>query len=164
MNIFAISSDPIQCAQALDDKRLNKMIVETCQILCAALHLTNRGSQSLYKAAYLRHPIVLWATGDERNYAWLYRHLLALFEERSFRTGKRDHRSARLIPELGLHVCADADPAAFENCTAYKTVKDVHAAYRQTLCDKWQNDSQPPRWTNRGAPEFYKPQSLARLS
>jgi len=60
MNIFAISADPIQCAQALDDKRLNKMIVETCQILCAALHLTNRGSQNLYKAAYLRHPIVLW--------------------------------------------------------------------------------------------------------
>src|SRR5215831_8662187 len=143
MNIFAISSDPIQCAQALDDKRLNKMIVETCQILCAALHLTDRGSQSLYKAAYLRHPIVLWATDDER----------------SFRTGKRDHRSTRLIPELGLHVCADAAPAAFENCTAYKSVKDVHAAYRQTLCDKWQNDNQPPRWTNRGAPKFYKAQS-----
>src|SRR5262250_76244 len=100
MNIFAISSDPIQCAQALDDRRLNKMIVETRQILCAALHLTNRRSQSLYKAAYLRHPIVQWATADDRNYGWLYRHLLALFEERSFRTGNKEHRSARLIPEL----------------------------------------------------------------
>src|SRR4029077_5191734 len=49
MNIFATSPDPIRSAQALDDFRLNKMIVESCQILSAALHITGRGTPDLYQ-------------------------------------------------------------------------------------------------------------------
>src|SRR5262249_55932583 len=71
--------------------------------------------QSLYKAAYLRHPIVLWATGDERNYAWLYWHLLALFEERSWHrqlvgSGQPDLGGWRMSQGLTLPNAADFCP------------------------------------------------------
>ena len=33
MNIFVIDPDTAKCAQALDDLRLNKMIIETAQLL-----------------------------------------------------------------------------------------------------------------------------------
>jgi len=155
MNIFATSDDPIACARALDDKRLNKMIVESCQILSTVLHMTGRGSSEIYKPAYTSHPVVLWVASDRRNYAWLYRHLQALFDERAFRTGHREHRSARLTPELGRHVKTVAAPAAFQNCTPYKELADTHQAYRMTLASKWRQDLRPPVWTRRGPPDFF---------
>lgn len=40
MNIFATSSNPRDCAQSLDDKRLVKMTLETTQILSTVMHLS----------------------------------------------------------------------------------------------------------------------------
>lgn len=154
MNIFATSPDPIQSAQALDDLRLNKMIVESCQILSTALYITGRGTSDLYRPAYTSHPVVLWTAGDPRHYGWLFRHLEALFNERSFRTGKLEHRSLRVVPTLSGHVETSVAPATFENCTPYKSIENVHLAYRMTLRDKWDHDFRRPCWAKRGPPEF----------
>jgi hypothetical protein len=154
MNVFASSADPVAAARALDDKRVNKMIVESCQILSAALHLRGMGSTDIYRPAYLRHPVVRWTAADQRNYAWLFRHLEALFDERTFRSGSGEHRSRRLVPILAQHVETDAAPVSFENCTPYKQIEDVHLAYRLTLADKWRQDVRPPTWLRRGPPEF----------
>lgn len=155
MNVFAVSRNPVACARALDDKRLNKMIVESCQILSTALHLRGYGSTDIYKPAYIRHPVVLWAAHDARHYAWLYRHLLALFQERAFRTNKSEHRSRRLLPLLGRHVTTKSPPSSFLNCTPFKDIVDVHLAYRMTLCAKWSQDVRPPTWSKRGPPAFF---------
>jgi hypothetical protein len=153
MNIFVTSADPRACAQALDDLRLNKMIVESCQILCSALHLTGHGSAGLYKPAYTRHPVVLWTARDRTHYAWLFRHLEGLFEERAFRLARSEHRSLRLLPPLAAHAEGSAVPAGFENCTPYKE-GSVYLAYQRTLNDKWRQDRRPPAWSRRGPPEF----------
>jgi hypothetical protein len=155
MNIFATSPDPIKSAQALDDLRLNKMIVESCQILSTALHITGRGSSELYRPAYKSHPIVLWAAGDPSHYGWLFRHLEGLFAERAFRAGKLEHRSLRLLPTLSRHLATSIEPAAFENCTPYKSIECVHLAYQMTLRDKWERDIRPSRWLKRGPPTFF---------
>jgi hypothetical protein len=155
MNIFATSPDPIRSAQALDDLRLHKMIVESYQILSAALHITGRGTPDLYQPAYTRHPVVLWTADDPCHYGWLFRHLEALFDERSFRTGKLEHRSLRLLPALSQHVATSVAPAMFENCTPYRSIECVHLAYRMTLRDKWDQDIRRPSWSKRGPPDFH---------
>jgi hypothetical protein len=157
VNIFASSDDPVACARALDDKRVNKMIVESCQILSTVLHLKGCGSPDLYKPAYVNHPILLWSAQDARNYAWLFRHVRALFDERAFRTGNRRHLSQRLMPLLGRHARTKRPPTGFLNCTPFKDCADVHAAYRATLCDKWRTDIRPPVWSRRGPPDFFRP-------
>jgi hypothetical protein len=156
MNIFATSDDPVACALALDDKRINKMIVEACQMLSTALHLSGRGSPQIYQSAYSRHPVVLWTASDPRNYAWLYRHLEALLAERTFRTDRLEHRSRRLLPMLSRFVETETPPAAFQNCTPHKEIDDVHRAYRVTLCKKGQRDRRPAMWTRRGPPTFFR--------
>jgi hypothetical protein len=155
VNIFVTSPDQRACALALDDLRLNKMIVESCQILCTALHLSGRGSPELYKPAYIRHPVVLWTARDARHYAWLVRHLEALFEERAFRFGSLEHHSLRLLPFLTQYVENLMVPSDFVNCTPYKDVPSVHLAYQMTLRDKWRQDRRSPTWSKRGPPNFF---------
>jgi hypothetical protein len=155
VNVFVTSPDPRACALALDDLRLNKMIVETCQILCTVLHLSGRGSPELYKPAYIRHPVVLWTARDARHYAWLVHHLEALFDERAFRFGSSEHRSLRLLPFLTIHVENLMAPEVFVNCTPYKDAPSVPLAYQMTLRDKWRQDRRSPTWSKRGPPNFF---------
>jgi hypothetical protein len=157
LNIFATSADPVASARALDDRRVNKMIVESCQILSSSLHLTGRGSPELYKPAYVHHPTVLWTARDPSHYAWLYRHVVALLEERDFRTEGRAHASSRLLRPLAVHVETDEEPVEFQNCTPFPDMRDVHAAYRKTLMEKWRNDVMPPTWRRRRKPAFAAP-------
>ena len=154
VNIFVTSADPRACALALDDVRLNKMIVESCQILSTVLHLSGRGSAELYKPAYQRHPVVLWTSSDDRHYAWLVRHVESLFEERVYRHERSTHRSLRLLPLLRRHAGNAAAPETFVNCTPYKDASSVYLAYRMTLRDKWRRDRRPPVWSMRGPPDF----------
>lgn len=157
MNVFASSPDPVASARALDDRRLNKMIVESAQILCTALHLNGHASDELYRPAYAAHPVVRWAASDAKNFAWVCRHFAALLQERRFRTAKSDHASARLLPVLMAHVTTRRPPDGFANCTPHKGLADVHAAYRQTLAEKWARDRPPPTWLKRGPPAFAPP-------
>jgi len=154
VNIFACDPDPRVCARALDDLRVNKMIVETCQLASAALHAGGHGTEELYRPAYLNHPATLWVAADARNYGWLVRHLAALFDERRWRTGKEEHASRRVFPLLAAHVATDAAPDTFVNCTPYKDL-EVHEAYRRTLVLKWRGDKRPSRWLRRGPPAFF---------
>ena len=72
MNIFVVSRHPAICAQALDDKRLNKMILETTQILCAVINLEADAQVTPYKTSHATHPITIWALRDKDHQRWLY--------------------------------------------------------------------------------------------
>jgi hypothetical protein len=57
MNIFVTSICPIESVQALDNKRLIKMILESAQILSTAIWLNSKQSHSeLYRATHIKHP------------------------------------------------------------------------------------------------------------
>lgn len=91
MNIFLVSSDVHECAKALDDLRLNKMILETAQMLCTAYRhhfptLAEVNQDLLYKQTHVNHPCNVWMRVDIKNYVWSYNLFTALSHEKFYRT------------------------------------------------------------------------------
>jgi hypothetical protein len=161
MNIFATSPDPIKCAQALDDKRVVKMTLESAQIICTVLRMKKWPAP--YKPTHQTHPVVLWAAESELNLIWLVYHFKALSDEYTHRYGKV-HKSWTTLTsrspgspayvnwrDLTLH-----QPVTFCNCSGQPHIPDVFEAYRECLRDKWRNDIRRPAWTNRNPPSWAK--------
>src|ERR1700744_5095204 len=155
MNIFAVDSDPVLCAQALDDKRLLKMILETAQILSSALSNLGYWKSNLYRPTHVNHPCVQWAGASRRNFDWLVLYGIALGQEYKHRFG-RFHRSVSVVmnaSERFKDCPLDAlSMTPFPNCTGWKgrSVQDAYRAYLSV--DKWTETS---RWTKRSKPEWY---------
>lgn len=170
MQIFVTSKCPRECAQALDDLRLNAMMRECAQILSAAIHLrlqsrkTNVSTEGLYKPTHLSHPCVIWAGKDRVNFEWLLDHgywLEVEYQSRfdkihaSAAVVKKAHDFVTLIPKISFH----KSPIDFANVSFYKDMHVVYA-YRKTLREKWMTDSRTPRWTNRGQPYWRDPDAV----
>lgn len=161
MNIFVTCECPIACAKVLDDLRLNKMILETGQMLSTAVRITNPNYEyldKLYKITHVNHPCTKWARNCKENYNWLFKHFESLCFEFQYRRDKVHTTETKLLPYLDPIVGA-ADkinycylPIQFVNCSAYKDYEDVFIAYQKTLRDKWDNDKRPPKWTKRQEP------------
>lgn len=158
MNIFVTDPCPKKSAQALDDKRVIKMILESAQILSTVIRGLNQeyaDSRNLYKKTHTGHPCVKWAGQSRSNYLWLLSHMQALLDEYTYRFGKH-HKSGGLVPAFQEYAPRMLDPGLipFVNCTDFKHVPDVHNAYRQALASKWKNDKLVPRWTQTIEPEW----------
>lgn len=130
MNIFFTSLDPYTCAQALDDKRLNKMILETAQILSntvrhmceeqpeivarriAQAQLSETELDKLYKRTHWNHPSCRWARVGITNYTWLVHHFHWLAFEKLNRdkykgkTNAKYHLSYKKLYPLFSALCA----------------------------------------------------------
>ena len=154
MNIFITSINPVECAQALDDLRLNKMIIETGQLLSTALNYYNSG-YPVYKSTHINHPCSVWTRTSNENYLWLIDHFNALSNERHYRFGKSHKTYDKLWNHLikGHAFIPKGTITPFANCTPHKTI-DTIEAYKLTLKDKWAKDKRPPKWTNRGKPSW----------
>lgn len=166
MNIFVTEPCPIASAEALDDKRVVKMILESAQLLSTAIHinvltLDDDISQVLYKPTHKQHPCALWSAHSNSNWEWLFQHFLALCQEYTHRYGKY-HKSAALAPHLRKYhyLIKDGPQTSFANCTRFehcdfRHLQDVHDAYKRYLTIKWNNDKLIPKWTNRAQPSWY---------
>ena len=88
MNIFYLHKDPYEAAEYQYNKHVVKMILESAQMLCTAHHHYGNGDNVPYKKAHYNHPSTIWVRDNIENYAWLYRHMLALGEEYTKRYGK----------------------------------------------------------------------------
>ena len=160
MNIFVTDENPIKAAQNLDDKRVVKMVLESAQMLCTALHENGASHLAQYKPTHKNHPANVWARETRMNYGWLLMHFMALCKEYTHRTGKT-HKSESLFTNLwlGAQHIPDGELTPFANCAAhsgknisYKHVSDIHSAYRQYLVDRWATDTLIPKWTKRSRP------------
>lgn len=153
MNIFIVDPNPEVCAKALDDLRLNKMILETAQLLSTALRVRHT-SMPVYKITHQNHPCAIWARENKSNYSWLLKHFSALVQEKIARTGK-GHKSDQLWLYFadGVKLMPEGELTPFANCTPYKD-HGVFDAYKLTLIDKWANDKRPPKWTNAHKPSW----------
>tara|TARA_R110002050_G_scaffold7274_8_gene28474 strand:+ start:5361 stop:5930 length:570 start_codon:yes stop_codon:yes gene_type:complete len=97
MNIFAVSHDVTECAEALCDKHLNKMIVETCQMLVTGLRVAGFDETKLpvtkagtyWKATHQNHPCNIWMRVSSANWIWAFDYLQELLTEYSFRYFKQ---------------------------------------------------------------------------
>lgn len=162
MNIFAVSRHTRKCARALDDKRLNKMILETAQILCTVLEA--KGVPVPYRPSHVTHPITKWAASEVEHQRWLYQLGIAYGEEIQHRH-KRKHASHLVIEGLTFHVpklvrAVDPNEIEFFNGARHMglgldfTHLPVHQAYREYLNARWPGDKREPFWTNRSRPSW----------
>lgn len=164
MNIFAVSKHPRKCARALDDKRLNKMILETTQILCTVINEQNGSQVTPYKSCHVNHPATKWAH-DIWHQRWLYQLGIAYGEEIQYRF-KRKHACHLILEGLTFKwpylTMFEADPRRieFHNGARHRgldldyTHLPVHRAYREYLKIRWPMDKRTPKWTRRGAPSW----------
>jgi hypothetical protein len=157
MNIFAISDDEQDCAQALDDRRLVKMVLETAQLLSGAARARpdlapGAEIDALYRATHPHHPVSLWVRADGAHFHWTRRLLAALLDEYRHRFD-RDHACGRIHLALGPAGPGDA-PGQWCNCTPFPDLP-VFDAYRATLEGKWRTDIRPPTWRRRGPPSWW---------
>lgn len=103
MNIFFLSQDPMRAAQYLCDVHLNKMIIESGQILSTVyrewLSPAETGHvdlSALYKPTHKNHPSVKWCGESQAMRIWVYKWMLAMDAERK-------HRAVRLGKNYKSH-------------------------------------------------------------
>lgn len=160
MNIFVTSPCPIESAKALDNKRVNKMLLESAQMLASALithhapiecmPMTQAGAP--YKISHLNHPCSIWARTNRENFLWLLKHAKGLSDEYTKAYGKKHWVSQFLDRiEVGSKFIPEGKLSDFANCSLYKN-GDVVSQYRQTMQEKWAVDKRPPDWKNRSKP------------
>ena len=109
MNLFVLNENPVIAAQEQCDKHINKMVIESAQMLSTThrmldgtmyyelsknnrrvkrYKLTDLREQQLYKAVHFNHPCTVWTRESLYNYIWHYKHFIALCDEFTHRYGK----------------------------------------------------------------------------
>lgn len=166
MNIFVTSMDPDQCARDYCDSHVNKMILETTQLLCTAHHAAGCTFPGIYKPTHMNHPSAIWVRADADNYIWAYRLLRALHREYEYRKGREHGCKALLgsllwIPKMlctaaGLDdfiPASDPEPIFVgpETCAPGLPVVE---RYRELYRIKRQTFKRPMRWTKRPIPSW----------
>ena len=159
MNIFYFYDCPIASAKAQPDKMLVKMPLETAQMLCTA-HRELDGDEyadevGLYKRAYWNHPCTIWARAGVINYAWLYKHFIALGEEYKYRYDREHGSITKLKDALEPHPDnidpnPEMTPVAQAMPDQYKD-DDPIVAYRNYCINekhyaKWERGRDKPAW------------------
>lgn len=152
MNIFVTDSCPVKSAQNLDDKRVIKMILESAQMLSAAMNVN--GLKGPYKNTHVNHPCSIWCRKTKSNYVWLLTHFDALCSEYFFRYGKK-HKCLEIRETLsaGVNCIPAGELTSFANCTPHKDM-EIIAAYRLTMTEKWAADKRTPTWRTRFRPDW----------
>lgn len=155
MNIFVTSNCPIESAKFLDDKRCQKMVLETAQLLSTALRVNGYKGNDVYKIAHLNHPSSVWTRTTQGNYKWLLEHFRALCNEYNRRTGK-NHASSNLLPifEANIELIPVGEQMPFSNNARNLTKgvdftheSDVTLAYQLYLSERWESDKREPKWS-----------------
>jgi hypothetical protein len=141
MNIFAVSDCPVECAKALDNKRLVKMVLETAQLLCGAVVVC--GGQAPYKLTHKNHPAAVWTRKSKGNYLWLVKHFKALGEEYTRRYG-RTHKSIVVcfdVVERAVELMPAGNRTEFANVTVFPElpVKEAYIKHLAVKQDKKPN-------------------------
>jgi len=165
MQIFLPSDNLHECAKALDDKRLNKIIVESAQIASTAIWIndcdlaeTLVNENKIYLPTHEYHPLCKWASHSYLNYNFTTNYCLFLCMEYSMRFHKK-HTTFSKWPFLSMvlpTVFKDFNQTNPINATTnHKHITDIYEAYRLELLYKWKTQKTKPVWTNRKQPEWF---------
>lgn len=103
MNIFFLDKDQYKAAEYHHDIHLNKMILETAQLLSTAHHVLDgeNARSDIYKKTHVNHPMAVWVRQDYYNYMWAHDLLVGLIIEYVVRKDKI-HASSKLLKPLGI--------------------------------------------------------------
>lgn len=176
MNIFSTHLDPRRCSYEIDDKRLNKMIVESCQLLSTYCHLNNIAVDGLYKPCYQHHPCQKWLNEDIFNVYWLINLLFCYIDEYDDRFHKyhKCYAVYRLLIDILMKhknfkdfykvnnkriINRAMSNITFPECFGIWKDKidmclDHFGRMQQLMSLKWLHDKRPPIWTKRSIPMY----------
>ena len=164
MNIFAIDPNPVLCARALCDLRLNKMILEQAQILCTAYRYWFPDTYAiefeniLYKVTHENHPCSIWLRRDFANYQWGVDYFNAMLDEREHRGFAKHLTGIKLRPVFNkppqMQYELDKIDFSFNSSNLYPSTGCVFTDYKLCLVNKWLQDKREPKWTLRAPPPF----------
>lgn len=161
MNLFVFHKSPARSAILLDDKRLNKLILESAQMLSTAIHFHKDGIEGIYKSSYIHHPVTKWVHKTRANYNWTLQYMKSLWVEKQYRFPRGSHKSALLIPifeECNKYI-PEGELTPFQNSAKNEklgldfTYMPVHKAYREYFLARLNMDKSP-KWTNRNKDVF----------
>jgi len=158
MNIFFLHTDPQWAANALCDKHVPKMLLESAQMLSTAVH-QHQGdidSDNLYKKAYPNHPMTKWVGFNRDCFRWALENAVFISQEYYKRFSKL-HKSSRIINNIYDNNYIDDIPDGFfkepPQCMPdeYKD-DDYVTAYRKyyqgakSYFAKWERGVSAPDW------------------
>lgn len=160
MNLFLPDPSIKVSVESLDDKRVNKMILETAQLLSTAIRIIDPDTElNIYKMTHKNHPVSIWVRSTIDNYIYTLNYFKTISDEYTYRTGKV-HKSSLLYPVFFKFITSNEGAMTlnkgltpFANCTEFKE-DEVHTAYKKTLESKWIRDKLIPKWTNRSRPTW----------
>lgn len=158
MNIFVTSPSPVESALALDDLRLNKMILESAQMLCTALWWHGARYDWLYRPTHTGHPCSVWTRETRSNFEWLVDHALSMCTIYSSYSG-RVHKCERIIQNCFKFrdKIPKGSQTAFANASMFKDdSRSLYDNYRRTMVVKWANDTIKLKWSRRKKPDWIK--------
>ena len=161
MNIFATSSCPVQSAKSLDDQRLVKMILESCQILATVSSSLGEWNERFPRPTHKNHPCVKWTAKSSDNFHWLLEHASAMDAERKKRWGHNiEHKTLSACLNGNIELVARNLPSGLTphvNCARnsalgvdYTHLPDTHLAYQLYLHDRWLLQARPAKSTIKG--------------
>lgn len=140
MNIFVLDEDPSVAAQYHADIHINKMILESAQMLC-----TVYGGP--YKPTHKNHPCTRWVAESEANAYWLKALARHLNEEAKLRYGKSaDHKSWDVIASLNIRDRGVLTPwaqAMPEELRSTDAVQAYRSYYRTKPNMRWAYTEEP---------------------
>lgn len=160
MNIFYLSRNITECAQAHCDKHVNKMILEGAQLLASAIHMTDpklaQSVPNLYRLTHKNHPDAVWVRKSINNYIYLMDLMDALNEEAQWRYGhSKTHVSLEKVrewpfPDLPNEPFTEPPKCVHDD---FKQITDVVEAYR-AYYNRDKRDF--AYWTRREPPEWFR--------
>ena len=182
MNIFILDHLPEDIPAQMCNQHINKMLVESTQLLCTATHLLYKQAggtpfcTSLYKPTHANHPCTLWLLESKANTNWLYKLVHQLEAERQIRSNytKAVHLSrvvaaqakaclATLPPstwkDTPLTVPPQCMPLEFQQFGTEPSWELAVKAYRDYYITKdagWRAEGKGMTWTNAPIPVWFK--------
>lgn len=159
MNIFVTDISPLISAQNLCDVHVNKMLLESTQLL--STFLSKNDIKTNYLPTHINHPCQLWVSKDHsgKNLFWLYNHALSLSTEFEFRFNKKHKCLFELINienDLFKFISSKELPESFVQCMPeifYEN--DAIKAYRNFYISKQFTMKVPMKWTKRSLPDWF---------
>jgi len=172
MNIFFLDKDPSVAAQSLIDAHVNKMIIESSQMLqncyskdrLIASDCPRTQSGTPRSFSYFNHPCSVWVRESLSNFNWLRDHADAMVKERHYRFGKGH------FTECFINFCKENKPnmedagltnpaMAFNGCDHFKDPSDVVSSYQKFYVVDKRYDKKGKKmntYTKRKPPEFWE--------
>lgn len=184
VNIFVTSRDPIRAARELPDMLVPRMCLEAAEILCGAHWNLLYGDNKPNKASkndppwnrslgQRRHPSVLWAGSNIKNYDWVLTWFQELASEHLMRYGKRTSyceaymQCGRYLKEHRNRFEGAKGSSEFILVTQHEKIKNldisVISRYKVLMVYKYAYEyKRNVRWTNVDLPTWLHDERIHR--